>query len=174
MTLTPAELDAFWFAPWSLPVRSACRWLSLAEKARGARPTPAPQRLRPRCLQRRVGQAVAARLAWRQAHPEAALYRSSGASDVADLSIPCWTDKAPGPSEQQPLRAVTEDRLLWGWEVEVERLWRSSETPPSLLGWEVWTQAVLGVGGHLAQLYGELQRGHGARRARSRRAALRA
>ena len=124
-----------------------------------------PTWLRPLCLQRWVGQTVLARLAWMQRHPEAALYRYSGSSDECDPSIPCWTEKGTVCYDWHGLHTEEAAHPL-RWEIEVERLLRTSEAPPALIGQDTWARAALRICEHLNQLYSELKRRHGARRAR--------
>jgi hypothetical protein len=114
MLCSPDDLESFWSAPWSVPLRCACRWLAPEEQTRADSDASAPRWLRPLCVQRWVGQAVRDRLAWMQAHPEAAFYRYSGSSNERqDQSIPCWTPQATVPYERQTLREVTE-RACYG------------------------------------------------------------
>lgn len=167
MNFTDAELSSFWSAAWSVPFRSACRWLTSDEKTNVSPDAEPPTWLKPLCVQRWVGQAIGARLAWMRDHPEAALYRYSGAYDESDPSIPCWTEKGTVFYDWHELREFEEERILWRWNVEVERLLRTSEAPPFLLGEDAWTRAVLRVCEHLNQLYGELKRRHRAMRARA-------
>lgn len=164
--MTPTDLAAFWAAAWSQPFRSACRWLTPEARTRVSLDVQSPAWLTPLCLQRWVGQAVAARLAWMQAHPEAALYRYSGPSDEGDPSIPYWAEMATSSYTRLWLGHQEDEAILWRWNVEVERLLRVSEAPPSLVGEDDWARAALGVGLRLSQLYGELKRRHKARRAR--------
>lgn len=163
MQLTPADLDAFWSAPWSLPLRNGCRWLA-RQTLPVVVPTPAPKvsnRLRPLCVQRWVGQAVAARLAWMRANPDLAAYR------YAKESMPCWTEMAIASYDRRCLRELSEGRVLWLWGMEVERLLRIVDTPPELIGERLWALAVLGVCEHLSYLYAELKRRHKAMPARA-------
>ena len=149
MLCSPDDLASFWSAPWSVPLRCACRWLEPEEQTRADSDASAPRWLRPLCVQRWVGQAVRDRLAWMQAHPEAACYRYGGSNNERqDRSIPCWTAEATVASARETLRGVTEESLLWGWNVEVERLLRVSEAPPSLLGEETWARAALRASVH--------------------------
>jgi hypothetical protein len=164
--MTEDDLACFWEAAWSVPLRAACRWLTPEAQGRVEREAQAPTWLRPLCVQRWVGQAVAARLAWMRAHPEAALYRYSGAFDEGDPSIPYWADMAAFSYLRLWLRHQEEAALVWRWNVEVERLLRISEAPPCLVGEEAWARAAVGVARRLSELYGELKRRQGARRAR--------
>jgi hypothetical protein len=167
MNITPADLAAFWSAPWSVPFRAACRWLAPDAQTRVSPDAQPPAWLRPLCLQRWVGQAIAARLAWMRAHPAAALYRYSGSFDEGDPSIPYWADMATSSYTRLWLQHQEDDALLWRWNVEVERLLRVSEAPPCLVGENDWARSALGVALRLAQLYAELKRRHKARRARA-------
>jgi hypothetical protein len=153
---------SFWSQSWSAPLRSACRWLKRAP-APTVQPIPealAPGWLRPLCFQREVARAIRDRLAWLRAHPD----------QTADLypqqAIPVWTETAWTPYERGVLRGWEDIALLERVQLEVERLLRIIETPPALLGEEVWTHALLGTCEHLAQLYRELRRRCGARAVR--------
>ena len=150
---------SFWSQSWSVPLRAACVWLRRT-------PPPvvpftpnrlAPGWLRPLCLQREVGQAVGARLTWMRAHPDQAGYL------YPTDSIPCWSRDAWIPYERGALRVWTDEWLLVLFQMEVERLLRIVQTPPALLGEEVWTRAALGACEHLAQLYREFRRRYQAR-----------
>ena len=167
MTFTAPELASFWSAAWSVPFRLACRWLTPDEKTNVSPDALPPRQITPLCVQRWVGQAIGARLAWMRDHPEAAAYRYSGAYDESDPSIPCWTDRADALYDRRYVRQASEDDLLWRWNVEVERLLRISEATPFLLGEDDWARAVLRVCEHLNQLYAELKRRHRAMRARA-------
>jgi hypothetical protein len=158
----PLDLPTFWCLSWSLPLRTACHWLT-RQPVTLAPPNPlpsAPRWLRPLFLQRWVGQAVLARRQWQRAHPDAMPYRYGAES------LPCWVHVGALPYDRACLRALGEASVLWLWGVEVERLLRISEIPPVLVGVEDWTQAMLGACGHLAQLYQELKRRHRAKQAR--------
>lgn len=167
MFFTAPELASFWSAAWSVPFRRACRWLTPDAKSNVSPDAQPPRQIAPRCVQRWVGQAIEARLAWMRDHPEAAAYRYSGPYDVCDPSIPCWTDRADVPYDRRALRKNPEEQLLWRWNVEVERLLRVSEAPPFLVGADDWALAALGISGRLSQLYAELKRRHRAMRARA-------
>ena len=166
MMFSSDDLAAFWSAPWSVPIRSACRWLAPEAQTRTAPEPKPPTWLRPLCLQRWVGQTVLARLAWMQSHPQAALYRYSGSSDERDPSIPCWIEKGTISYDWHELHFLEEAAICLRWEIEVERLLRTCEAPPALLGQDTWARAVLRICEHLTQLYTELKRRQGARRAR--------
>jgi hypothetical protein len=159
----PAMID-FWLTPWSVPFRSTCRWFTLDTQPLQGRQHPdkeAPRWLRPLLLQRWVGKAIAARLAWLAAHPQARRYRYGVESE------PCWDAVAWKRYEWRILREFTEDMLLWIFGMEVERLLRIAEEHPSLAGQGEWTCAVLGASEHLAQVYGELKRRHSWKEARA-------
>ena len=157
-----SALLSFWMTPWSRTLRGACVWLErLGAPISGTRPdAEAPNWLRPLCVQRRVGQAVADRLAWVAAHPEAG-YRCGRESE------PCWTEVGWASYPRRYLRAMSEESLRWLFMMEVERLVRSMEEAPGLVGGADWTRGVLGACEHVAQVYGEWRRRHKARRART-------
>jgi hypothetical protein len=167
MLFSPDDLHAFWSAPWSVPLRSACHWLTPAEQTRVSPATKAPRWLTPLCVQRWVGKAIAARFAWMRDHPEAALYRYSGPADEGDPSIPCWTTKGTVSYGWLCLEEATEAQILKRWAVEVERLLHTCEAPPALVGEDFWALAALRICEHLNQLYTELKRRHKAMRART-------
>ena len=123
--------------------------------------TFAPRWLRPLLLQRWVGQAIAARLAWLDAHPHARRYRYGVESE------PRWFDAAWASYERDILADFNEAMLLWIFGMEVERLLRIAEEHPSFVGQVEWTRAVLGASEHLAQLYAELKRRHSWQQARA-------
>ncbi len=75
MSFTASELASFWSAAWSVPFRLACRWLAPDERTSFSPDAPPLRRIAPFCVQRWVGQAIQARLAWMRDHPEAAAYR---------------------------------------------------------------------------------------------------
>ena len=118
-----------------------------------------PAWLRPCFLQRWLGLAIAARIAWQVTQPTPARYR------FAD-SDPCWSKTAALPYDEKRLRALPEYDLLWLWEVDAERLLRMIQVAPGTIGEDRWTQAILGVCGHLTQGYHELKRRYGWRQAR--------
>ena len=144
MAFTSDELTAFWSAAWTVPLRSACRWLTPAEQTKVSPEAHPPRWLTPLCMQRWVGKAIVALLAWMQAHPEAALYRYSGPADEGDPSIPCWTQPPSVVAAWRDLSQEDEGHLLWRWAVEVERLLRISEAPPALVGRDDWARAPCG------------------------------
>lgn len=162
MLATADDLSSFWWASWSAPLRAACVWLKRQPPAveKPADVPDAPRCIRPLCVQRWVGQAVAARLAWWRRHPDALPYR------YRDESEPCWWTP-PAARKPRRLRDLSEASILCTWRVEVERLLRIAEAPPELVGAETWARACLDVYEHLAQLYRELKRRHHARQARA-------
>ena len=111
-------------------------------------------------MQRWVGQTVAARLAWMAERPERAIYRYGRESE------PCWEDVAWQRYQWRILHQFDDATLLYIFGMEVERLLRIAQEPPSLVGQVEWVQASLGASKHIAQLYGELKRRHKAVRAR--------
>jgi hypothetical protein len=149
----------FWIMPWSHSFRAAClHFTPDAQPVQGKCPDRyAPTWLRPLCLQRWVGQAIAARLA---ADPQTTAYRYGNESE------PCWEAVAWVSYEWATLRELRERTLLWIFGMEVERLLRIAQEDPRLAGVAYWTGAVLGASEHLAQLYRELKRRHKAMRAR--------
>ena len=153
----------FWMMPWSKPFRATCRWFTLeTQPLRGRKPNDdAPKWLRPLFLHGWVGRAIAARLAWLEAHPQANRYR------YGDESDPRWDESAWASYERAILRQFDEPLLLWLFGLEVERLLRIAEEHPSLVGGVDWTCAALGASEHLAQLYAELKRRHRAMPARA-------
>jgi hypothetical protein len=171
MSCSAADVAAFWSAAWSVPLRSACRWLAPEVQTRVIPGVKSPIWLKPFCVQRWVGQAIVDRLAWMQAHPEAAAYRFSGPAGVGDISLPCWTEPPSVVEAWREVHTEIEACLLWRWEVEVERLLRICEAPPALLGEDEWARAALRVCVRLSQVYAELKRRH---KAMPTRALLRA
>lgn len=163
MMFLAVDLVAFWLMPWSASFRRACLWFTPdTQPLQGKQPDKdAPNWLRPLCLQRWVGQTVAARLAWLKAHPDADPYRFGHESE------PAWVAAAWATYDRQCLRELREQTLLWIFGMEVERLVRIAQESPILVGQGDWTQAALGASEHIAQLYAELKRRHKAMRARA-------
>jgi hypothetical protein len=139
MLFLAVDLVAFWLMPWSAPFRRACLWFTPdTQPLQGRQPDKdAPKWLRPLFLQRWVGQAVAARLAWLQAHPEADPYRFGHESE------PAWVAAAWASYDRRCLRELSEKTLLWIFGMEVERLLRIAQEAPALVGQGVWTKAAL-------------------------------
>ena len=136
------HLITFWLLPWSKPFRAACHWFALGTQPMQGRAHPdkeAPRCLRPLFLQRLVGQAAAARLAWLQAHPLATRYRYGRESE------PRWFNAAWASYERCILREFADAMLLWIFGMEVEQLVRIAEEHPSLVGQVEWVCATLGA-----------------------------
>jgi hypothetical protein len=150
----PTDLVDFWLMPWSAPFRAACCWIALlGAPLCGSKPDEdAPAWLRPLCLQRWVGKAIAARLLWLREHPDAPPYRFEPESE------PCWTEAAAAHCDRRDLREHDEAALLGRFGVEVERLLRVAQEAPRLVGGGDWTCAALGAQACIAQLYAELKR----------------
>jgi hypothetical protein len=163
MRCRPIDLVSFWLMPWSAPFRHACVWVTrLGAPLQGKQPDKdAPNWLRPLCVQRWVGQAVAARLAWLAAHPEVDAWRFGHESE------PAWVEAAYARYDWRCLRAFTDSLLLWLFGMEVERLARIAQEAPALVGSGEWTRAALGAFEHIAQIYAELKRRHKAMQARA-------
>jgi hypothetical protein len=153
MCFAPLVLVAFWFMPWSEPFRRACLWFTLeTQPLRGKQPDKdVPRWLRPLFLQRWVGNAVAQRLAWLEWHPEITPYRYGRQSELH------WHDAAWAAYDRQCLRELSQQRLLWIFGREVERLLRLAEHSPSAVDNGDWTRAALGISLHVAQVYAELR-----------------
>ena len=159
-TWTPFQ--SFWSSPWSIPLRGACNWLQ--RKPGPVVPdTPdalAPSWVRPLCLQRLIGKAIRDRIAWNRQYPDRAAFL------YPEDSIPVWTEISWTPYSRAALRSWSDEWLLIFFPMELERLQRLIQTPPSLLGEELWTRAALGACQHLAQMYHELRRRYHAKDAR--------
>ncbi|HLV97823.1 MAG TPA: hypothetical protein VKT82_04015 [Ktedonobacterales bacterium] len=120
----------------------------------------APGWLRPLWLQREVGRAVAARLAWMRAHPDqAAMLHAEDAP--SSWSSDDWT-----PYDRRCLRLWSDEWLAFWWEVNTERLLLLVRVPPALMGEDLWTHVLLGTCEHLAQLYHQFRKRYGARATR--------
>jgi hypothetical protein len=154
----------FWLLPWSQPFRALCRWFALDEQPLQGRALPhqsVPRFVRPVLVQRWVAQAIAARLAWLEAHPQEQPYR------YGKESRPCWEDVAWKRYDWRILHQFDDAMLLWIFGMEVERLLRLTDADPRFVGAGRWTCAALGASEHLAQLYYELKRRHRAMPARA-------
>ena len=154
--------QSFWSSAWAAPLRRACHWLQ-REAAPDVPSVPdalAPGWLRPLCVQRLIGQAIAARLKRMRTHPDQTLFL------FPEQAIPLWTPLAWEPYQPRTLHAGSNDWLTTQVLLEVERLLRILQVPPSLMGQEVWTHAALGACERLAQLYHEFRRRFNARRVR--------
>ncbi|HLW02253.1 MAG TPA: hypothetical protein VKT82_26595 [Ktedonobacterales bacterium] len=160
MLVANTQFINFWLTPWSDTFRAACLWFTPeTQPLRGRSPdSVAPDCLRPLLLQRWVGQAIGARLA---ANPDTSDYRYERESE------PCWEAAAWASYDRRLLRLLREERLLWLFWLEVERLLRIAQEHPSLVGGLDWTGAALCASEHIAQVYGELKRRHKAMRARA-------
>ncbi len=162
MLSTWTPFHSFWSSPWSARLRGACVWLTQVPGPVVPH-TPdalAPGWIKPLCVQREIGKAIAARLAWLRAHPDAAGYLAY------EYTIPLWTRAGWTPFAQKALGTWSDERLLLLFQVETERLLRIIQAPPALLGEEVWTRAALGACEHLAQVYHAFRRRYGARAVR--------
>ncbi len=155
------HLVVFWTLPWSAPLRAALSWQPEWLPSLSSLPL-APRWLRPLCVQRWVGQAIAARLAWlaRQPYPDAIPARFG--SD----SFPEWHPFHLGKYGWRELHELHQESLRWLLGMEVERLARLALTPPGEIGGSAWVAACLAICLHVAQLYHELRRRYRARRAR--------
>ncbi len=133
MLSTWTPFQSFWSSPWSAPLRNACVWLTQVPGPVVPH-TPdalAPGWIRPLCVQREIGKAIAARLKWQRQHPDAAGYLYD------EITIPLWTQAGWTPYAQSALHAWIDERLLLLGQVETERLLRILQAPPKLLGEEV-------------------------------------
>ena len=149
--------------PWSEPLRNACCWIALlGAPLQGKKSDKEAARwLKPLFVQRWVGQAVADRMAWVRAHPEARGDRFGEESD------PGWREEGWAPPERRCLRRLCEEELLRRVAVEAERLARIAEEAPALVGGGHWTEVALASCAEVARLYAELKRRHHAARARA-------
>ncbi len=163
MLATYNDLFAFWMTPWSKTLRAACVWVErFGAPISGKKPDKdAPNWLRPLLLQRWVAQAITARLAWLDAHPDQTTPRHGNESE------PCWDDVAWVSYDRRCLRELREATLLDIFGMEVERLLRIVQEPPGMVGSVEWTRAALGASEHIAQVYAELKRRYKAMRARA-------
>ena len=116
----------------------------------------APDWLRPLCLQRQLAKAVQARLAWRKAHPKAPNYWAE------KWTSPDWDQDAWTPYNVRWLHGYSVEGLTARFQIDLERLVRIMEVPPSVLGAAIWTHSALGSCERLAQLYQEVLRRYGA------------
>jgi hypothetical protein len=149
----------FWRLPWSAPLRAALFWQADPDQFPTAEPIPVvPGWLRPLVVQRLVGQAVAARAAWQETHLCLEPYRFGNESE------PDW-------HETNLLRygrclgRLSEELQRWILGMEVERILRLVQLPPSELGQGAWVAAVLAACEHVAQVY-QVWRRYRAARAR--------
>ena len=109
----------FWRLPWSAPLRAALSWQAdPAQFPDDAPPPVAPRWLRPLCVQRLVGHAVAQRAAWLATHPCLEPYRFGRESE------PDWHECNLLTYDRRNLREMGEPWLRWMLGMEVERLLR--------------------------------------------------
>ncbi len=161
MDFKTPDLIAFWYAPWAAPLRAACCMPPLELPWAAPVPQPlAPRWPRPLFMQRLVGQALAARVAWLKDHPWELRYHFGADSE------PDWGPASTAPYDGHCLRELRVKTICWLWGMEQERLLRSVQTPPGEVGLIAWTQAILGICKHFAQMYAELKRRYHAREAR--------
>jgi hypothetical protein len=162
MLATRDDLLIFWMTPWSAPLRDACIWIArFGAPISGKRPdSDAPQWVRPLFLQRWVAQAIAARLAWLDAHPDLTAPR------FEEESEPRWDESAWTTYDRRGLRERCDAALLEAFSLDVERLLYIVQEAPSLIGLE-WTRAILGASERIARIYAELRRRYKAARARA-------
>ncbi len=154
MSFSIEEVESFLVSRWSLPIRRACPHLPEQERRyiREDNDLPVPKWARPQFLQRWLGQAIAARLAWQEGQPDPPCYR------FGRRSAPCWSQTAILPYDPRCLRGVDEDQLLWYAGMDIERLYRIAREPQWRVGENLWTLTLLGTCRHLTQLYAELRR----------------
>ena len=81
-------------------------------------------------------------------------------------SMPLWTEEGWTPYAQAALHRWSDEWLVTHFLTEVERVLWLVQVPPTLMGEEVWTRAVLGSCQHLAQVYHEFRRRYKARKVR--------
>ncbi len=159
MCFSAAEIKSFLVGWWSQPLRAACPHLSeqVRRTIRRAEPPPVPKWVQHQYFQRWLGEAFATRAA-RQ--PGEARYRFGRRSE------PCWSQTETLAYDPRPWRALPEEEVLWYMGMNIERLYRITQTPQWEIGEDLWTQTFLAVCCHLAQLYAELARRCKAARAR--------
>jgi len=163
MLATIDDLFAFWLTPWTKTLRDLSVQLTFMDPPiSGKRPDKdAPRWVRPLCLQRWVSQAIAARLAWMQAHPTQAAPRFGAASETR------FEGCAAEPPRRRCLRGKRDEALLEQFSTTVERLLRLLSEPPKLVGEMDWTRAALRASQEMAQIYAELKRRYKAMPARA-------
>jgi len=160
MVFQSVYLAVFWLLPWSAPLRAALAWGPDPDRFPPVGPPIAPRWLKPLCVQRWVGQAVAARVAWLRQQGGAAPYR------FGEDSLPEWHPFHLERYVWRPLHELEETSLRWLLGMEVERLLRLIDLPPQEIGEGAWVAASLAVYAHVAQVYHELRRRYKTRRAR--------
>ncbi|HEU5369953.1 MAG TPA: hypothetical protein VFU69_15880 [Ktedonobacterales bacterium] len=162
MLFTTDDYASFWYAPWAAPLRAACVDLPEPPLPRPAALPATPRWLKPLCVQRLVGKAVAERAAWYRAHSDQPpIYYFDNESE------PWWTEIAAASYDCECLCELREGTLRWILGMEAERLLRIMQVAPACVGVDAWARAVLGVCEHVSQLYDELKRRHKAMRARA-------
>ena len=169
MCFSSEELQSFLVGRWSVPLRLACpsfapqtqRALALARQKGARKPprVPAPRWMTAQYLFRWLGQAFVVRAEREKRQGGAPRY------EYGRRSEPCWSQTitvpyAPGYLRQQPIEAQ------WFLSMNIERLYRMTQTPTEEIGTDLWGQAVLGVCQHLAQGYAALRRRYKAKQAR--------
>jgi|GEM_PF-2168014 len=153
MDFTSACLAVFWLLPWSAPLRAALVYHPDPDRfPPSSLPPLAPRWLKPLCVQRWVGQAVAAHLAWRAAHPDRWPYRSG------EDSLPEWQEGNLGRYVGRYLGGFAEAELRWLLGMEVERRRRLALLSPAERGEGAWVACMLAVHLHVAQVYRALRR----------------
>jgi hypothetical protein len=162
MCFSAAEIKSFLVGRWSQPLRAASPHLSeqVRQTIRREAPPPVPKWVKHQYFQRWLGEAFAARAAWQASQPGEARYR------FGQRSEPCWSQSVTLAYDPRPWRVLPEEDILWYMGMEIERLYRITQTPAWKIGEDLWTQTLLGVCRHLAQLYAELARRCKAERAR--------
>ena len=162
MRFLASHLAVFWHLPWSAPLRAALSWQAdPAQFPDDAPPPVAPPWLKPLCVQRLVGYAIADRVAWLATHPCLEPYRFGRESE------PDWHECNLLTYDRRNLREMGEPWLRWMLGMEVERLLRLAQTSPSELGEAAWLAGALAASEHVAQVYHELRRRYKAARARA-------
>jgi hypothetical protein len=148
--------------PWSAPLRSALSWQPDPAQFPDDAPLPdAPRWLRPLCVQRMVGRAVAQRAAWLASHLCLDPYRFGRESE------PDWHECNLLTYDRRNLRELSERSPRWLLGMEVERLLRLVQLSPSERGEAAWLAGVLAASEHVALVYHELRRRYKAARARA-------
>jgi hypothetical protein len=151
----------FWRLPCFAPLRAALAWQPDPDQFLPDERPVAPRWLRPLFVQRWVGQAVAERAAWLEAHLCLEPYR------FGNDSLPDWHETALLRYAGVSLRGLSEEGLCWVWGMEVERLLRLAQVSPGELGQGAWLAAALAASEHVAQVYLEWRRRYKATRARA-------
>ena len=163
MCFSAIEIKSFLVGRWSQPLRAACPHLSeqMRRTIRRKEAPPVPAWVKHQYFQRWLGEAIAARAAWQANQPGDARYRFGRRSE------PCWSQSVTLAYDPRPWRTLPEEEILWYMGMNIERLYRITQTPQWEIGEDLWTQSFLAVCRHLAQLYAELVRRCRAARART-------